>query len=290
MAVATKPGADIRQVNGGQARWLEPPVEVDKDDALQTLGQQAGAFTRLVEGIPSPDRPTNALKWTLAETAVHVLSVVRYDTRCIRCEETPRLVDDVLAEGSAQNEELMAREPERDPQKLAGLLREAVDTFIQEAAGRAPDDPAYFRTGFGATVTTAVCMLIGEFLIHGYDIATTLGVPWDLDRHAAELTVYGTAATMPLAVNPATTAGVQALLQVRVRGGASFAVRIDDGYVTTEPAGARADLYSSVNPVTYLMLGFGRISPLRAFASGGLFGWGRRPSLAFKLPTYFRTP
>lgn len=290
MAVGTQSGPDIREVNGGEARWLPQPVEVDRDDALQTLGQQAGAFARLVEGISNPDRPTNALKWTVAETAVHVLSAVRYDTRCIRCEETPRLVDDVLAVGSAQNEELMAREPERDPRKVAGLLREAVDTFIQEAAARAPNDPAYFRTGFGTTVTTTICMLIGEFLIHGYDIATTMGVPWDLDRRAAELSVYGTAATMPLAANPATTAGVRALVQVRVRGGASFAVRIDDGYVTTEPAGARADLYTSVNPVTYLMLGFGRYSPLKAFATGGLFGWGRRPSLAFKLPTFFRTP
>ncbi|MDQ3956048.1 MAG: maleylpyruvate isomerase family mycothiol-dependent enzyme [Actinomycetota bacterium] len=290
MAVETRARQDVREVNGGEARWLPPPVEVDRDDALQTLGQQAGAFARLVEGISSPDQPTNALKWTLAETAGHVLSVVRYDTRCVRCEETPRLVDDVLTAGSAQNEELMAREPERDPRKLAGLLREAVDTFIQEATSRSPDDPAYFRTGFGTTVTTATCMLICEFLIHGYDIATTLDVPWDLDRHAAELSVYGTAATMPLAVNPTTTAGVRALVQVRVRGGASFAVRIDDGYVTTEPAGARADLYTSVNPVTYLMLGFGRFSPLKAFATGGLLGWGRRPALAFKLPTFFKTP
>jgi hypothetical protein len=290
MAVAAQTRSDIRQVNGGEARWLPQPVEVDMDDALQTLGRQAGAFVRLVEEIHSPDTLTNGLKWTLAETAVHVLSVVRYDTRCIRCEETPSLVEDVLAEGSAHNEKLMALEPERGPRKLAGLLREAVDTFIEEAGGRSPYDPAYFRTGFGTTVTTAICMLIGEFLIHGYDIATTIGRPWDLDRHAAELTVYGTASTMPLAVNPDTTAGVHALLQVRVRGGASFAVRIDDGYVTTEPAGAKADLYSSVDPVSYLMVGFGRISPIKAFATGRLIGWGRRPGLALKLPTFFRTP
>jgi hypothetical protein len=46
----------------------------------------------------------------------------------------------------------------------------------------------------------------------------------------------------------------------------------------------------SADPVTYLLVGYGRRSPWPAIARGGILAWGRMPWLALRFASLFAQP
>ena len=270
----------------------EGAIEVDFDRGLATLEELADRFKRLVGGIDRPDAPTRGLDWTLAELAVHVLQVFRHDLGCVRgdTEPYPVLDNDFIKSAAAYADKTLRNEPERDPGKVALLLDQTVGELLAEAGSRSPSQPVAFAQGEAMTFANILGSLIGELLVHGYDIGRTTGAKWTIDPEAARLAVYATTATLPLAINKEATADLDARLEVRIRGGQRFIIHLDHGTATTHLPNGKADLYISADPVAYLLTGFGRTGPWAQVARGRLLAWGPRPSLVLKLPTFFRNP
>ncbi|MDQ4145500.1 MAG: maleylpyruvate isomerase N-terminal domain-containing protein [Actinomycetota bacterium] len=277
---------------GTDLELLQGAVEVDLGAGIEALRKATERFTSLVRNIEDPTARTRGLDWSLADTAAHVLLTVRYDLGTLQGTRQPYAVidGDILRSGTLHNAEMLRSEPERDPGKLADLIDEAIEEFIVEAQRHDPRDSAPLAGGKAMTVANLVGTILGEVILHGYDIARTIGTQMQIDPGAARLAVYATTATLPLAVDERATADLDVRLEMRIRGGEAFVVHIDYGAARTEPTGARADFYMSSDPLAYLLVGFGRSGPLRQVLRGKMISWGRRPSLALKLPTFFRKP
>lgn len=83
--------------------------------------------------------------------------------------------------------------------------------------------------------------------------------------------------------------GHTATYDLRLRGLARYTYRFHDGALrideTRRPG--HVDVHISSDPVTALLLNYGRISTVRASLSGRTVAWGRRPWLGATLPGRF---
>ena len=135
------------------------------------------------------------------------------------------------------------------------------------------------------------CILLGEQVIHGYDMATALGQPWPIDPAHAQLVLYGYGPIYGLVLNPETTAGLCAAYGIEMRGGGSLTIRFVDGcYELIEGITGPVDCELSVDPVAFLLVGTGRMSRYEAVALGLLSLGGAKPEMALGLPDLFVYP
>lgn len=277
---------------GKEPLWLEGAVEVDFEPALELLRSAGRRFGALVRAIEDPDQRARGLDWSVADVAAHTMQAFHYDLDNIRGtgEPYPIVDGDLIKSGTLHNKQLLEEEPERDPGKLAEGFDAVLEEFVTEAASRDPKQPVRISQGATTTVATVVGILLGELILHGYDIAQTIGKSLTIDPEAARQAVYSTASTLALAVNEETTRDLDVRLEMRIRGGKRFVVHIDHGSARTEPAGGKVDVVMSGDPVAYLLVGYGRQGPGPQVLKGKMLSWGRRPLLATKLPVFFRQP
>jgi uncharacterized protein (TIGR03083 family) len=268
-------------------------VPVKVDDALARLEALAPRFTALVRKIERPGERTHGLEWTLAETAAHVLVAFRYYEAAGRGEIAVDIdaAESVPAYVARKNRAEIDAEAERDPARLALAIDESIVHFTAWAREAGPAGRASFSAGYSMDVPTTICTLIGELVMHGYDIARSIEEPWDVDRRAAILAVYATSAAFPLALDETATAGVTAHAEIRLRGAIPFSIRIENGSVWSEsPVTGRPDVKFSADPMSYLLVGFGRASLWPLAAKGKLLVWGRKPWVMAQMPNYFMKP
>ena len=271
---------------------LQGAVEIDLGDAVAALREAARRFTNVVRSIDEPARRTRGLDWSLGDTAAHVLLAVRYDLDTLTGARSPYPVenDDVFNSGTKHNADSLRAFPERDPTRLADDIDAAVDEFVEEALRRGPRAHAPLAGGHAITVPNLVAVILGEMIVHGYDIARTIGKDLKIEADAARLAGYATVPFLPVAVNTETTKSVDVRYEIRIRGGESFIIHVQRGRVRSHAASGEADLHISADPIAYLLVAYGRTGPWAQLLRGRMFAWGRRPSLAFKLPTFFRKP
>lgn len=106
----------------------------------------------------------------------------------------------------------------------------------------------------------------------------------------AALTVGGLLPILPHVIDPTKTAGFDARIAFRIRGGIEATLVFDDGVLQIETTdGQPVDCRLSVDAATYLLLTFNRISPTIPTLQGKIVAWGRRPWLAVKLASLFKT-
>jgi uncharacterized protein (TIGR03083 family) len=129
--------------------------------------------------------PVPGMDWTVGETIAHVLTVVRRGYRDPRRSAS-------AAETADLNQVCLDELDERDPAELVPLLREDVHTAIDVVYPKISDDRVFpFHGGVETTMTPALHVVLGEFLIHGYDVAGALGRPWEISEDEAWLLVPG---------------------------------------------------------------------------------------------------
>ena len=122
--------------------------------------------------------------------------------------------------------------------------------------------------------------LLGEFEIHGRDIARALGHRWTIAPAHARLILDGAAPVMPGLVNPATAAGHTATYELRIRGGTTHFWAFRDGQFSIVDELRRPDVVLSADPVACLLVFYGRRSQWPEILRGRMLAWGRRPWLA----------
>lgn len=132
--------------------------------------------------------------------------------------------------------------------------------------------------GVEVPLSTLLGIQLGEVLVHGFDIARAAGLPWQIDRAHAVLTLEAYMPLLPDTLDRERASGVRLAIDLRVRGMQPVVVRIQDGILVVEDAhGQRVDCHISVDPVVYLLLVFNRIKPWKPILRGQLVTWGRRP-------------
>ncbi|MCV7234096.1 hypothetical protein BST20_25375 [Mycobacterium branderi] len=134
------------------------------------------------------------------------------------------------------------------------------------------------------------CLLLGEQLVHGLDIARATGRAWTIGRDDALRVVPAALALAPNYLRQSRTRGMHATFELRMRGGGRYRIAVDDGTAVVSAAGEKADCVITADPVTFLLIGFGRVSQWPQIIRGRLLAGGRKPWLAAKFGTLLASP
>jgi Mycothiol maleylpyruvate isomerase N-terminal domain len=255
--------------------------------ALASQERVTGRFSRLLRAASEGTRKVPHLTWTIGETGAHVLGGLRIYPEMLAGTATGW---ESLTAGEAENARLLADVPEREPHEIA----DAIDTAaakLREAFGHYSKDLAPWHAGLRIPPAAMVGLLVGDMLVHGWDIATVLGHTWVIDPPDAFLAFSATMPVMEHFVDEEAARGFSATYGIQLRRGPAFTLTFADGRLTTdEGRPPHADCRMSVEAVAYLLSAYGRVSLWRPVIRGSLISYGRRPWLGLKLTSLLRNP
>jgi len=252
--------------------------------ALEVVGRR---LVGLLESVPDPQAPTRGLAWTLGETSLHIAGGPARYADFARGRALPEPAID-LSPVSAQR---MDADPERAPSVLARRLAANTHRYLAETAELPATHPVPFYGGLTIELAAQSAILLGELVVHGDDVARSIGRPWPIEAAHARLIVAGLTAVLPRYVDRERAAGLSATYQVRLRGGPSFQLRFDRGTATVgPPQPGAADCRLTVDPVTFLLVAYWRRSQWPGILRGQLRAWGRRPWLGPRFQGLFVRP
>lgn len=237
-------------------------------------------FAELASTAP-PDAPVSATPgWSVTDVLGHVASEpARYRELALGGGQWPARAADLPAFNAAQIRDLATR----DPEKLAAQVIADTDSLNEVIAGFGGEPRMMMFDGDQRIrADRARGTLLGEFVVHGYDIARTVGKPWFIDPGHVPIIMDGLTQVIPGWVNASAASGHTATYEYRLRGlGHRYLFCFRDGRLTVDPADpGPIDTRISVEPVTALLLNYGRISPWWPALTGRVVAWGRKPWLA----------
>jgi hypothetical protein len=263
-------------------------------EGLDALRRAAAATGELLGSISDSraDIPVPGLAWTVAETAAHLVALLRQSaafasgTRDGAAERAALPPSGGIGERMAlANARELDRLGERRIPVLRQLLESSVDEYATLIAGRRDGGPVetLFAPEDPATMTAA---LVGEQLVHGFDLARATGRRWTIDPDAARLTLTGLVPFLPYMVDAEAIRHVRARIEVRIVGDPRFTLVLDHGRAAVEPADGRCDCWIQAQPVPYLLTGYGRVNRWLPLLRRQIRAGGRRPWIAARLASY----
>jgi uncharacterized protein (TIGR03083 family) len=263
-------------------------------EGLDALRRASAATGELLGSISESraDVSVPGLSWTVAETAAHLVALLRQSaafasgTRDGAAERAALPPSGGIGERMALGN---ARELDRLAERRLPVLRQLLESSAEEyatlIAGRRDGTPVETLSGpeDPAAMTAA---LVGEQLVHGFDLARAVGRRWTIDPDAARLTLTGLVPFLPFMVDTEAIRHVHARIEVRIAGGPRFTLVLDDGSAAVEPADGRCDCWIQAQPVPYLLIGYGRVNRWLPILRRQLRAGGRRPWIAARLASY----
>jgi uncharacterized protein (TIGR03083 family) len=277
-----------------------PLIPLDREAARAAIGAAAERFTELLRDIDDIERPAAGTDWTVAETAAHVSIVLTAFSAAIAAEPqalTPEqyLEADFPTRLAAANAATIAMVDHTAAERLAELITAGAQRFLELVATADPKmqcETAWYGSGRTRTPDCLTALALSELTVHGHDIATGTGRPWPISAEHAKL-ILGTVCPQmsPLVVRPGAGGRAPVTYEVRLRGnGPRYVIRVANGTAEVRAAGERVDCVISADPVTYLLVVYGRMPLGRALLRGGMLAWGRRPWLGLRFKGLFFNP
>jgi uncharacterized protein (TIGR03083 family) len=271
-------------------------VSIDLEQARSALAGAAFRTAALLRSSAQPALRIPKLDWSVRDVAVHLSSAARGFAAAAAGEGFEGPLPDLpttQARVAYLNTRTIEEADETDLEVLARQLEDGVAAFLATTAGRpglTPIPTPWYGPGTVLDLDAATCVLLGEHLVHGYDVATATGRPWPLDSRQAALVLAGLTSMMPLYVDRERGADLCATYDFQVRGGVRFTMSFDRGALSVEPPGRRADCHVSADPVSCMLVVYGRRSQGSAVLRGQMVAWGRKPWLGLKLVGLFLKP
>lgn len=236
---------------------------------------------------PSAERPIRSA-WTARDVLAHLVNVVnRYtDFKPNRLADEPRGVATI-------NDHEIATLADRTPAQLLRLLADEMVVFRSKwgpDAGISLGMPVPFHGGGSIDVQSVLTNLIGEYLLHGLDVAAEQGVPWPIDdRDAQLLCAFGTQ-LLPAYVR----ASHKARLSVRfdLDGVAPWLLDIDGAVGISRRAldDDAADVHLRGPAAPVVLLFYARLDIASALGTGLAIVGGTNPQRVSELDDLFERP
>ena len=244
-------------------------------------------FAFLVASATDPEAPAIG-DWSVAETAAHVAAVALIYASLFPpgAAGVPGLPDRVRAaaldEVAGLNDFMLDRLPEREPSELADRVRANVEEMLRASADLPPEQTIGWLGDSRLPVAGCCAHLLNELLIHGHDIAAATRAEWPIPQSHAALAfelflvelLRGDTGRL-LAHEPISR--IPVAIRFRSRHTAPVILAVRNGRFQVAPADSPADATLFFAPATLMLLLFGRVSPVRAAATGKTVVWGRKP-------------
>jgi uncharacterized protein (TIGR03083 family) len=282
--------------------------DLDAKDLQRTFSEARAAIeevtprlTALLRKVPDASQPAVG-DWNIGEVAAHLSHVAAGELMSAStagADPGPPIGEARLEGVASFNADSLEADPERDPHALAARIEDRVTELLDATSHLRGDETVTWLGGIRLPVAHIFCHFLGELIVHGHDIATASQQQWRIESSHAALgfmflfTFLGTIDPSMRAsfVNADAAAGLRALYELKVRGGSSWFIEFDDGDLSiSRMPSASVDCHISADAVTFLLLGFGRIAPIRPALTGRLFVWGRKPHLALRFTRLLKSP
>ncbi len=160
---------------------------IERGEAMAAVAEAGTRFVALVRSLSAEETAAQVpwMEWTVGDVAAHLVTIVRRTYADPRRSSRP----DETAELNAQG---LSEVNDRDPQRMADQIAEGLEIALERSWPKIPDGVRVpFHAGTRITIPGAAGVVLGEFLFHGFDIATTLGRPWPVSRREAALALWG---------------------------------------------------------------------------------------------------
>ena len=248
--------------------------------ALDALAVTTADVAELLRSADDGDRPIPHLDWTVGGCGVHLVG----GTHLYRNQAQSTGAQMPMSLTAEANRWAIEGVPERRPAVLAGYLEEATDQLVREISGKPHDAPFPFWSGGRLELSEAMWILVGERVVHGWDIARALRRPWPIDPAVAAGIIDGALHAAPLLLDTDAAAGVRATFDIRIRGFGRYVARIENrtAEIAAVNGPVRADVRISADPIAMLLVSYGRVPWWRPALRGRIVGWGRRPWLGLR--------
>ncbi|MFZ0905070.1 MAG: hypothetical protein WAN71_14615 [Mycobacterium sp.] len=280
-----------------------PVDDVRRADAhaRAALAEAVARTAQLWRSIADSAAPVPGLSWTAGQTAAHMVADMREYTEALTRHVNGDRAAINIPDGSparartAVNDQHLIDVSERDLHRLVDMLEETAASYLAVATEIQAIDASErveVLTADGLVLEPAVmtCLLLGEQLVHGLDIARAGHRPWSIGREDALLVIPAVLSLAPKYLRPSQTKGLNISFELRMRGGCRYRMAITDGTGVVTVAGEKADCVITADPVAFLLVGGGRVRQLPVLLRGKLRAGGRKPWLAAKFGTLLATP
>jgi uncharacterized protein (TIGR03083 family) len=272
-------------------------VALDREAARAAISAAAGRFTTLLRETHDIARPAAGTNWTVAETAAHVSCVFTGFSAAIAGDlpALKYLQADFPTRLAAVNGAAVAMVDHIDAARLAEVITAGAQRFLELAAAVDPQMECatpWYGPDRTRTADCLTALALAELTVHGHDIATGTGQRWSIPAEHAKLIVGTVCPEMsPLLVRPEAGRDAPLTYEVRLRGnGPRYVIRVADGTAEVRAVGGPVDCVISADPVTYLLVVYGRMPLGRALLGGGILAKRRRPWLGLHFKDLFFNP
>lgn len=263
-------------------------ITVDLGAARRELRALTPRTVALFSSMPDPGIPIPGSEWTVGEAAAHlVIGAVDYSEHASGVQQCYRID---RADEAGSHRRALAAMSESGGHKLGAELQRGINAFLDRTEGRAAEDllPWHLHAQPCATMT---CLLIGEQLLHGYDMAQALGAEWPLEPEPARLVVQIWPSLLHLLLDSAGANGVDAAFEIAVDGCPPVLAWFCDGTVSIDPPENRpADCRLSGDPVTWLLALYGRVGWEELLRAGRVQVTGGDAALGASFKQLLRNP
>jgi uncharacterized protein (TIGR03083 family) len=262
-------------------------VVSDTDPALSALTTTTPPTATLLRGADL-QRPVPHLEWTIGDLGAHMVSVVRAYTMAAQGRSP---IGPDLWKIDENNARLIAETPETSAPDLADALETESAAFVaaSEPLPRGQQVPFYGDVSISAGAQAG--MLLGDRLVHWWDVATALGQQFSADSELALPAVAASFEVMPEFLVREAAKGFTATYEIRIRGLPPRFLVFDDGALTvSDQRQGRVDCRISADAMAYVLMALRRGSRWRPILRREVVISGKRPWLALKLEKLVQLP
>jgi len=266
-------------------------MEPEGLEMLAALGASAHRFAAVARQVREPTKVMPNSTWTAADLVAHVALGVDGYARYIEGNAKPFADVSDLGGGSltTSNAARLAEFPERD----IGLLLKKTATRLAELRAKCLTRSIHDLVpwhGRQEPLRCVLAVLLTEYVVHGRDLAKAVGARWRIDNREALLVLRNTVPLLPILVNPETTKSVATSIEVRLRGGRHIPLVFYHGTLTIDEGKTKFSATVNADPVSFLLVAYGRVGKWHEIRRGKFVAWGRKPWVALKLPSYLVHP
>ena len=274
---------DARVVNAGHT---EPTVW--RARLLPALLGAAARFGDQARRCPLRAPVPTVPGWTTDDVVAHVAADAERNLAILQGRGGAAPTADAIA---AMNRDGISARGSRPREQLLEELSTAVTGAIRiiDGYGDGPP-PVLFDGGVVIRSDFVLAVLLGELVVHGYDLARASGSRWPISAEEASLVSDGALDVMDAFKTPRAQRW-HGTIEVRVRQGTATRFTLEKGgRIRSSLLHQQPDAVLSATGEALLLTSYGRRSPLPFVATGRLGVWGRRPWLAAILPALVAAP